>query len=66
MDVIALQANYAAIPHDLVPRLDPDVDWVANRATPFEVIEKEKYDMNVKRSEIPNAQREIGDIDLRI
>ena len=43
---MAPQASDAAIPHDLVPRLDPDVDWVVNRATPFELIEKAKDDMN--------------------
>ena len=43
---MAPQASDAAIPHGLVPRLDPDVDWVVNRATPFELIEKAKDDMN--------------------
>ena len=60
------QASDAGIPHDLSPRLYPDVDWVANRVTPFEIIEKSKDDINVKRSAIPNSQREIGDIDLVI
>ena len=60
------QDSDAAIPHDLAPRLDPDVDWVANRFTPFELIEKSKDDMNVKWSASPNYQREIGDIELVI
>ena len=34
------QASDAAIIHYLLPRLDPDVDWVANRVTPFELTEK--------------------------
>ena len=63
---MAPQASDSAITHDLVPKLDPDVDWFANRATPFELIEKAKDDMNVKRSASPNAQREIGDIDLGV
>ena len=63
---MAPQASDAAIPHGLVPRLDPDVDWVVNRATPFELIEKAKDDMNQKRSASPNAQCDIGDIDLGI
>ena len=43
---MAPQASDSAITHDLVPKLDPDVNWVANRATPFELIEKAKDDMN--------------------
>ena len=58
------QAIDSVIPHGLAPQLDPDVDWVANRVTPFELIEKAKDDLNVKLSSSPNAQREIGDIDL--
>ena len=61
-----LQASDYAINHDLEPRLYPDVDWVANIVTPFELIEKSKDDLNVKQSAIPNSQREIGDIDLGI
>ena len=60
------QASDAAIPRNLAPRLDPYVDWVANRFTPFEHIQKSKDDMNVKQSAGPNAQRKIGDIDLGI
>ena len=60
------QASDSAITHDLSPRLDPDLDWITNRVTPFELIEKEENDLNVKRSASPNSQREIGDIDLVI
>ena len=60
------QASDAGIPRDLSPRLYPDVDWIANIVTPFELIEKSKDDLNVKQSAIPNSQREIGDIDLGI
>ena len=49
------QASDAGIPHDLSPRLYPDVDWVANIVTPFELIEKSKDDLNVKRIAIPIA-----------
>ena len=60
------QASDAGIPHDLEPLIYPDVDWVANIITPFELIEKSKDDMNVKWSASPNYQREIGDIELVI
>ena len=60
------QANDVAIPHYLAPLIDPDFDLVANRVTPFELIEKAKDDMNVKISASPNAQRDIGDIDLGV
>ena len=60
------QASYYAITHDMAPQLDPDVDWVSNRVTPFEIILKVKDDMNVRWSASPNAQREIGDIDYGI
>ena len=60
------QASDSAIPHDLEPLIYPDVDWVANIVTPFELIEKSKDDLNVKRSAIPNSQRKIGDIYLGI
>ena len=60
------QASDSAITHYLAPRLDPDVDQVANIVTPFELNEIKKYDLNVKRSAIPNYQRESGDIDLGI
>ena len=63
---MAPQASDATITHDLAPRLDPDVDWVTNRVTPFELIEKAKDDLKVKRSASSNAQREIVDIDLGI
>ena len=42
------QASYYAITHDMAPQLDPDVDWVSNRVTPFEIILKVKDDMNVR------------------
>ena len=34
------QASDDEITHDLASRLDPDVDWVANRVTTYELIEK--------------------------
>ena len=66
MSEMAPQASDAEIPHDFSPQLDPYVDYVANRVTPFELIEKAKDDLNVKLSSSPNAQREIGDIDLGV
>ena len=35
MDGMDPQSSDAAIPHDLAPQIDPDVDWAANRVTPF-------------------------------
>ena len=49
------QASDAGIPRDLASQLDPDVDWVAIRVAPFELIEISKDDMNVKRIAIPNS-----------
>ena len=48
MSGMTTQASDATIPRDLSPRLDPDVDCVANSVTPFELIKKEKDDLNVK------------------
>ena len=39
---IAPQASDAVIYKYFSPRLDSDVDWVKNRVTPFELIEKIK------------------------
>ena len=35
------QASDAAIPHDLAPRIDPDVNWVENGVTPYGLIKKQ-------------------------
>ena len=63
---MAPQTSDAAIPQDLAPRLDPNIDWVAIRVTPPELAESAGEDLNMKRSACPNAQREIGDIDMEI
>ena len=35
------QDSDAAIPHDLAPRIDPDVNWVENGVTPYGLIKKQ-------------------------
>ena len=45
---MAPQASTDTIPRDLATWLDPDVYWVANIVTPFELIGETKGDLNVK------------------